>query len=257
MLYSFLRLIKIFRSIARENSFVKCFAFVFCRLFSLHKSFILTFHGENFCFRTSSPDIETAYEAWRELHFLSELTMPNHAAFREGLIVDAGAYAGFTSRYLSRFFPDSKILAIEPSQDNYAALVKNISLSPRSNIDPINKALTDVSGEFLTLTRSGSDLSHSITNFKKTKNVSVETIESVNLEELLKLAGAESVSILKCDIEGAELQVFKKMSVEIRVVIIELHERKQPGVEKVFRKYSEERLNIRSGEKLVSFLTND
>ena len=257
MLYRFLRLIRIFRIIARENSVLKCLVFVFCRLFSLHKKFILVFYGEKFSFRTSSPDIETAYEAWRELHFLSELTMPNHAAFREGLIIDAGAYAGFTSRYLSRFFPNSKILAIEPSQDNYAALVKNISLSPRSNIDPINKALTDVSGEVLTLTRSGSDLSHSITNFRKTQNVSVETIESVNLGKLLQHAGAESVSILKSDIEGAEFQVFKKMSVEIRVVIIELHERKQPGVEEVFRQYSEERVNIRSGEKVVSFLAND
>ena len=75
-------------------------------------------------------------------------------------------------------------------------------------------------------------------------------------KQLIRLT-AESVSILKCDIEGAELQVFKKMSVEIRVVIIELHERKQPGVERVFRKYSEERLNISSGEKIVSFLTNN
>ena len=258
MKYILIRYLKVLRLLTAENNFGSVFSFFYSRVLKRKKTFVMTLFGEEFSFRTGSPDIETFYEAWNELKFLSGVGLPNGKDFSEGLIIDAGAYAGFTSRFLSRFFPEAVIYAIEPSLDNFDALKSNIDLSPNDNIVAVNKCLTAISGATYTLTKSGSDLSHSITDYEKpgfTK--STESVSSITLGDILDFSGRKRISLLKCDIEGAEYDVFSNINTPIRLVIIELHERKRAGAEKVFNQYSSDRINLVSGEKIISFSQNE
>lgn len=42
-----------------------------------------------------------------------------------GLIIDAGAYIGISTYWLSRMFPAATIVAIEPDHENFRLLIPN------------------------------------------------------------------------------------------------------------------------------------
>ena len=71
---------------------------------------------------------------------------------------------------------------------------------------------------------------------------------------------AEKVGILKIDIEGGELDLFKsdsKSLKKINVIIIELHDRIVKGCTKAFFEFSKDRIIIKNyGEKFVSIRKN-
>lgn len=54
-------------------------------------------------------------------------------------IIDAGANIGCTSVYFARLYPDARIIAIEPDQDNFDTMLENIR--PYPNIIPVKAGL--------------------------------------------------------------------------------------------------------------------
>lgn len=62
------------------------------------------------------------FEVYRDIFVLKHYSLP----FKNepGLIIDCGAYVGYSSIYFSTKFPKSKILAFEPSFSNFEVLKK-------------------------------------------------------------------------------------------------------------------------------------
>ena len=121
---------------------------------------------------------------------------------------DIGANAGFYSLSLNAYFPGIKGIAFEPIPMTYATLLKNLDINKVSNVRALNLGLADKEGELLFYTYPSQSGASSMT-----RNVdSNDTIEiRCKVAVLDDFSEKEKVSVdfIKCDVEGAELFVFK------------------------------------------------
>lgn len=136
------------------------------------------------------------------------------------VIIDMGAHFGDTALYYNAMFPDAKIIAIEPSPENYGRLVKHTKNN--ENIIPVQVAVSDETGS-IGLNILKSSLSHSITN----RDTAFETVQvdQISLKGLFEKYELDKVDMIKFDIEGAEFSLFKNINPEdySRSYIGELH----------------------------------
>jgi len=128
-------------------------------------------------------------------------------------IIDAGANVGYTSVYFAHHFPKAEIIAIEPEITNFEMLQKNVRAYKK--IRPVHAALwprpesvgiADSSVEkWAVQCKPGGD------------------IPGITMSELL--TGHEAVDLFKCDIEGAEKEVFASASwlSKVKMLMIEIH----------------------------------
>jgi FkbM family methyltransferase len=136
------------------------------------------------------------------------------------VIIDLGAHFGDTALYYHARFPNAKIIAVEPSPENYERLVqhtKNIL-----NIIPVQAAIGSSDGE-ITLNLMPSSLGHSVVERKDTE--SSVSVPLISMATLFKKYGINKADLIKFDIEGAEFAMLE--SVEPKnfstVYIGELH----------------------------------
>jgi FkbM family methyltransferase len=158
-------------------------------------------------------------------------------------IIDAGANIGLTSILFSNRFPESKIVAIEPSNENFEILKLNVA--PYHNIIPIRGALWHENvkidlvdpglGEwgFMTEAQNGSEKCYDGIVLNKC----LQEVQGITLDTIMEEQRIMHVDIFKIDIEGAEREVFSNSFSWIDKVdglIIELHERMKSGSNRSF-----------------------
>ena len=142
------------------------------------------------------------------------------------LIIDVGANIGLTTVFFKSHFPNSRIICIEPDQDNSTILKKNISVN---NLDKCEVLINGIwhSDQKLQLSNDFRDgLSWS------TRVIAQENgeITGLSIESLLKKCQQEVIDILKLDIEGTEFELFRHSSKilpllrQSRCIIIEVHQ---------------------------------
>ncbi len=149
--------------------------------------------------RAGTPDaVEIAHSTIREAY-------GKHLPTGEvRFIVDAGAYIGdATAWYLSRF-PQSRVVALEPTPDSFAMLQRNCS-PYGARVRMINGALW-FCDDYLDLVLNPS----TSTGISVAKDVAGGgMVRALSLNTIMNEAGAKMIDILKLDIEGAELQLFE------------------------------------------------
>jgi FkbM family methyltransferase len=121
---------------------------------------------------------------------------------------DIGANVGWYSLNVAAAYRNSKIYSFEPIPKTYKQLVKNINLNPGGLITLFNFGFSDKSGEFPFYyypQGSGNASSANLTDRQDIETImcSVRTLDEFSSD--LK----EKVDFIKCDVEGAELLVFK------------------------------------------------
>jgi FkbM family methyltransferase len=153
-------------------------------------------------------------------------------------IIDAGANIGLASIYFANQFPNARILAIEPEKENFEILVKNTEAYP--NIQPVLGALWGERAEVEVVDRGLGNWGFMIeapSDDQTLPESSHQKVQAMTVDMILERYGIQQVSILKLDIEGAELEVFRNSSSWIDRVdslIIELHEHMKPGCNRSF-----------------------
>jgi FkbM family methyltransferase len=181
--------------------------------------------------RVPSSDVGVYSQIFRKYEYRFEVdTTPE-------FIIDAGANIGLTSIYFANRFPNARILAIEPERGNFEILMKNAA--PYPNILPFLGALWGESAEveivdpgrgnwgFMTAARNDDHIDSKLKH----------RIQGLTIDAILEKYGVRHVSILKIDIEGAELEVFRNSSPwidRIGSLIVELHEHMKPGCNRTF-----------------------
>jgi len=151
--------------------------------------------------------------------------------YKKVTVVDIGAHYGYFSIFAAKnTAPDSTIYSIEPSQQNFNTLKKNLSDCNIQNVIPFQMAIGGENGTLDLFT--GRSINHSlIENYallgkeKKTQKVEVKTLENFIIENKI-----EHIDFLKMDCEGAEYailfntphSVFDKVS----VISMEFHDMK-------------------------------
>jgi FkbM family methyltransferase len=166
--------------------------------------------------------------------FLLGPYMPATTGHAPSSIVDCGANMGLASRYLKQAFPQAKVIAIEPDQENFKLLSEN--LSGLRDCHPVLAAVWPVPG-FVQLERDG--LRHSAFRTKATTG-SGDTIEALSIPSIMERFGLERIGLLKIDIEGAEMELFGAPDLswleKVDRIAIELHDLFKPGCGNAFFK---------------------
>ncbi len=164
-------------------------------------------------------------------------------------IVDAGAHIGLSSTFFADKYPSAIIAAIEPESSNFEMLLKNTASYP--NIKPIKGGLWSRKAHLCIQESSVETWS-----FRVLEDPLGQGIPAFGIRDLLTDFGVKQIDVLKMDIEGAELEVLNHYNSWIdvvRILIIELHDRFQPGctqaLDKALSGYSYDR--SRSGESIV------
>jgi FkbM family methyltransferase len=131
-------------------------------------------------------------------------------------MIDAGAYIGDTSAYFLSRYPELAVVALEPDAANYSLAQRNLCpYGPRARL--LNVALASADGH--------APMSGAYDGAHLSDNGNV--VKAMTIPAVMELMGWQRVSVLKVDIEGAEVDVIgacaKAWLGLIDWVIIELH----------------------------------
>jgi FkbM family methyltransferase len=155
--------------------------------------------------------------------------------YESSTIVDVGAHFGYFALFAAtNSATESRIIAIEPSADNYHVLCENIAASRLKNITTLNAALSDTPGvKLLYQGQGGRSVNYSL--FSKDCNAlssnQSEGVESLTLSDLCQKCALQQVDFLKMDCEGAEYGILTASDAEtlgrIRTISLEFHDLKK------------------------------
>ncbi len=125
------------------------------------------------------------------------------------IIFDIGANIGWYSIHLSRKLENSMIYSFEPILETYLSLSKNVKLNNLNNIILNNIAISDYDGYLDFYYDKSSTGSSSIENLYEKEDIDKVICKSVRLDSFVMTNQIDNLDFIKCDVEGAELLVFK------------------------------------------------
>lgn len=129
--------------------------------------------------------------------------------------IDIGANTGIFSIWAAKANPKLKVISFEPHPSNHKRLKTNISLNRLTNMEPVQKALGEKSGEIeFTIPADFSISATSSANQKFTENFYGKSYTNVlvsqtTIDEALSELPLGPKDIIKIDVEYYELEVLK------------------------------------------------
>jgi FkbM family methyltransferase len=146
---------------------------------------------------------------------------------RDGFVaIDVGAHLGYYALILSRIVgSNGRVIAFEPIPSNFRILSDNIGLNRCNNIQAVNKAVSDRSGQFEGTLPTESALPSSFTLLKN-KGANKIRVEVVSLDDFLK-DWDRPIDFVQIDVEGAEGSVIRGARKTIEsyhpILLVEIH----------------------------------
>ena len=140
-------------------------------------------------------------------------------------IVDAGGNIGLTSFYLLERYPNSKIVLIEPDDENFELAKRNLA-SFGSRCVLLNAAIWSGGGTVAVQRGKYRDGRHWATQVSAEVDASDQTVRSLTVRDVLDEQGWKVLDLLKMDVEGAEREIFAANTSFLsstRCCVIELH----------------------------------
>lgn len=148
----------------------------------------------------------------KERDFVSKLNLNNS---KDKVIIDLGAYIGYYTAILSHVYPQARIIAVEASPTIFNIHKKNCVLNKIGNLTLINKAISDEDGNKVEFFEK-----HSMSTFLTEylaflfpnvdeQDLHKEIVTTVTIDALASKMNLEEISLLKVDIEGAEVLALK------------------------------------------------
>lgn len=218
----------------------------------------LSYQGNKFdFFARDAADIAVLKEVFVDGEYdINHTTSPAHKFSDLKNIIDIGSHVGASVIFFCLKFPDAKITAYEPDQDNFKMLVRNTAAF--TQVSCVNAAISSKSGTTILNSREGSSISGTIVDRDvslTTSSSSGQPVKTVALEEILN----SHIDLLKFDVEGAEFDIFsntKKLS-SIKSLIGELHLDLIPGKTKedfcsIFKGFEIQERRLRDDRYILS-----
>ena len=146
---------------------------------------------------------------------------------RQMNIIDAGGNIGLTSIFFNNHFPLSKFGIVEPDNDNFKILKKNMHQNNFASISAIQGGVWNKDC-FLKLNRDfrdGNDWAVSVA-----ESAEATSLKGFSITGLMKLFNFDIIDILKIDIEGSEKQLFMDAAAaseflsKTKYIAIEIHD---------------------------------
>lgn len=120
-------------------------------------------------------------------------------------ILDLGANFGASVAFFAARFPHSTILAFEPAARTFEQLQQNTRRL--ANVRVFREAVAGVTGE-ATL-HSAPARSAGASLMPREKNTQTESVPTISLDELLEREHLDWVDLVKFDVEGSEVELFR------------------------------------------------
>jgi FkbM family methyltransferase len=211
-----------------------------------------THDGLNVAIRQNLWDAEIVREIFFEQPYTRHLRLP-----ADPVIVDVGGYIGDFALYAVQYLGAKRVVAYEPTSENFAMLGRNIHLNGFDDrITAVRKAVGDSDEVVLNVQKLDGDEVHVSPYWYP--EAEQRTLPSVTLAELLDTHGLDSVDLLKVDCEGGEYDIFPNTpdAVFDRVenIAFEYHEvdEYEPKLEQVLNRLSSAGYRLREESKIVS-----
>lgn len=137
------------------------------------------------------------------------------------LIIDGGANIGLSTAFFANRFPDAKVVAVEPSNENVSLIRKNCR--SMDNISVVEGGLWPVSG-FLRIANPD-EPAWSFRCEVAPENAK-DAFPAYSVGNLIDQAGFQRCDLLKLDIEGAEEQLFSESCEWLKrvdAILVEVH----------------------------------
>lgn len=174
---------------------------------------ILKFKYKSLVIRRKTSDFYVFREIFTMKEFDIDIDTPK-------IIIDCGAYAGYSTYYFAMKYPESKIIAIEPETSNYELLKENTKNF--ENVITINKAVYYKESKIKIVETDEGKWACQI------KEDDEGIIESTSIDQLISEFNLDKIDLLKMDIEGTEKIIFDHSDNwidKVSCIIIELHDR--------------------------------
>ncbi|MDD4427519.1 MAG: FkbM family methyltransferase [Paludibacter sp.] len=189
--------------------------------------------NQKFLIRLLTSDISVLKQVIIEKEYMPivELVEKKYQKDYIKLIVDAGSNIGLATIFLNSYFPNTKIVAIEPEQSNFIQLKKNIEINClNNNVVGLDKALWVNNTDYLNIGSEFRD-GENWAKIVKLTDIMNESVNPITLKEIIDNYGkGQIIDILKMDIEGAEANLFKSsefletLAKYVRFFCFEIHE---------------------------------
>ena len=178
--------------------------------------------GNGVPIRVGTSDIHAYYQVFLREDYGAVFVDSNLA---DSPMVDCGANVGYTALYVSYHLPGCRIFALEPDRSNFAALVKNTQACP--NVFCFNLAIWS-SDVILNLRHgTGEPGDEWARSFESREEPGLDSaIQGITLNNFLATHVKSDISLLKVDIEGAEVELLNADCAWIkqcRMAVFELH----------------------------------
>jgi len=141
-----------------------------------------------------------------ELEFIISVLRPGMT------FLDVGANAGLYSIPAAKKVQHGKVYAFEPSAWTYELLTKNARLNKVGNLEAARSAVGDYTGEAtLQVNVPGKDGLNTIGKLvhEDSEIAGTEKVPITTLDDFLRQHAVSPVDVMKVDVEGAELMVFR------------------------------------------------
>jgi FkbM family methyltransferase len=180
-------------------------------------------YPEPFCLRLGSSD----WPLLNDIFLYNEYERLLQHDISPRLIVDLGSNIGLTLRVWQRHYPAARILAVEPDPVNASLIFRNNPENGRGKIAVEEACIVGYSRP-VKLHKEGGEWGYTVEDAGEPgKNEGGGTITSLTMTELLRRhAPGEMIDLLKCDIEGTEVELFRDCGEwlqKVRFGMIELH----------------------------------
>jgi FkbM family methyltransferase len=143
------------------------------------------------------------------------------------LIVDCGANIGLSALYFAKHLPQARIVGIEPARDNIDMARRNTGHNPL--IEIIEAAVYDEARPLEIANPEAEKFAYRVREAPKS---SAQSVEGVTIPALMQRYGARRNLIVKVDIEGGELALFRSNTGWLNhtdLLIAETHDWLFPG----------------------------
>ena len=142
-------------------------------------------------------------------------------------IIDAGSNIGLTTVFLSKYFPDSNFIAVEPDSSNFESITYNLHVNGIKNVAIIKGGLWSKNTNLRIIHdfRDQKDWSIRVEETEKASN-----LKAFSIQHLIHEHQFSTIDILKIDIEGSEKEVFTGFNTDVsflsktKCIAIEIHD---------------------------------
>ena len=173
-----------------------------------------------------------------EANFLRRTLRRYLPSDRKPVFVDVGANMGDYSADLLKWYPDSRVISIEPQANNYRYMQKHLQQA-----EMLNVALGAEVGSLTLYDRNDSEISCHASMYREVitdlhhVDVVEHQVDVTTLDQLLAERSIDRVDLLKIDTEGHEFEVLKGATEALaqqRIPLIHLEFNEMNVVSRVF-----------------------